>query len=48
MRQLLRNAPVKILEIGARDDVRRLHLRGLQMRFELNVEGEIVFRTQIG
>ena len=57
MGKLLGNAPVKILKICARDDVRRFsaagrtrrgeHLRRLQTRFKADVEGEIVFRSQV-
>ena len=47
MGKLLRNAPIEILEIRSRNRVRRFHLRRLQRRLQLDVEGEIVFCPQI-
>ena len=47
MRELLRDAPVKILEVRPRDDVRRCHRSCLETRLKLDVVGEIVRRTQI-
>ncbi len=47
MRELLRNTPVKVLKIRSRNRVRRFHLRRLQFRLELDVEGEIILRAKI-
>src|SRR6266568_3158604 len=47
MRELLGNAPIKILEVCARDRVRRFHFRRLQFRLQLNVENEIAFCAQV-
>src|SRR5262249_16022917 len=47
MGKLLRNAPVEILEIRARDDVRCSQRRRLELRFKLDIECEIVFRPQV-
>src|SRR5437763_11024566 len=47
MSELLRHAPVKMLEVCARDEVRRVHGRSLQSRFQTNVECEIILRAQI-
>src|SRR5689334_14089873 len=47
MGQLLRSAPVKILEVGSSNPLGRFHLRSLKFRFELDVESEIVFRAKI-
>ena len=41
MGELLRNAPVKVLEIGARDDVRRVHRSGSQAGLKMNVVSKI-------
>src|ERR1043166_3265661 len=48
MGELLRDAPVKILEIRARDRVGRGHGGGLQTRFQLDVVGEIFRGPQVG
>src|SRR4030095_12604453 len=40
--ELVRKAPVKISEICAGDGLRLGHFRGLQSRFELNVESKII------
>src|ERR1700730_15097812 len=45
--ELLRNAPIKILEICPSNRVRRFQLSRLQFRFELNIEGKIIFRAKI-
>src|SRR5438552_13098572 len=47
MRKLLGNAPIKSLKICTRDHVWRIRRRRLELRFELNVEGGILFRAQI-
>src|SRR5690349_20029781 len=47
MCELLRNAPVKVLEICPGDGFRLGHFRGLQSRFQMNVESEIVCPFQI-
>ena len=45
--ELLRNAPVKISEICAGDGLQLGHFRGLQSRFELNVESKIICAFQV-
>src|ERR1017187_1956042 len=47
MSELLRNAPVKVLEIRSRDYVWLAQFCGLQLRFEMNVDGEIIRHPQI-
>src|SRR6266436_542955 len=47
MRKLLRDAPVKILKICARNNVRRVHRRSLQAGLKMNIEREIIFAAQV-
>src|SRR5438067_5435955 len=47
VRELLRDAPVKVLEITARNCLGLAHLRGLQAGFQLDVKSEIVCAFQI-
>lgn len=46
MGKLLRNGPVKVLEICARNDVRCVHRWSLQPRFQLDVEHEMLLCAQ--
>src|SRR5438045_9344838 len=48
MGELLRDAPVEILEVRPRNDMCLHEFVRLQLRFELNVEAEVVRLPQIG
>src|SRR4051812_2255125 len=47
MGQLLRNAPIEILEVGASDDLGRGHTPGLQSGLELDIKCKVVRTPKI-